>query len=208
MSKSRIPWNLGRKLGQKKPFTFDQIQSLTRLLEDKKRYRDLCLFCLGIDTSLRGGDLVRLKVSQVMDELGCPKKELQAIQQKTGQGAVAAITPYTQSAVNCFVVEAGLKSNDYLFTGRTGDRQKPLSTNYLRRLVKSWAEMLGLNPADYSSHSLRRSKVSYLYARGVRPEMLRYLLGHASIQSTQEYLGLDRNQALDLARKFDCFGER
>ena len=83
----------------------------------------------------------------------------------------------------------------------------PISTSYLRRLVKRWAERLELDPENYSSHSLRRSKPAAMYAAGVRPETLRLLLGHASIVSTQEYLGIEKHQALSAAREFDVFKE-
>lgn len=205
MTPSDRAWNAGRKAGQKKPFTIAHIQTLARYLEDNKAYRDLCLFCVGIDSSLRGGDLLNLKVGDVLDGRGYTKSELKTRQQKTGEIVIAALSPYTQSAINCYVIESGLGLDDYLFPSRI--TKQSITTNFLRRLVKQWALILDLDPSDYSSHSLRRSKPTHLYNRGVRPEMLRFLLGHKSLKSTQEYLGLDRSQALDLARQYDCFGE-
>ncbi|SNZ20070.1 tyrosine-type recombinase/integrase [Cohaesibacter gelatinilyticus] len=201
------PWNKDRAVGQKRPFTQDQIRQLANLLKDAERQRELTLFCLGIDTMLRSSDLVRLRVRDLIDQNGQPKPDFSSSQQKTGAAVVSVITPFSQAALRTWIEVGNLSRRDYLFTSRSGDGSKPITTNFLRRLVKKWAAELGLDPTDYSGHSLRRSKPSHLYAQGVRPEMLRLLLGHKSLQSTQAYLGIDQNEALALARKFDCFKE-
>lgn len=204
MNASRPPWNAGRHVGQKRPFTLEQITTLADHLRDDGDDRDLCLFALGIDSSLRGSDLIRLTVGDVLDPQGQPRTELRWRQRKTDEPITAALSGFTRQAIRRWLARPGLKANDWLFPGRSG---QPLTTNHLRRLVKGWANRLGLDPADYSSHSLRRSKPAHMYGQGVRPEMLRLLLGHKSLKSTQEYLGIDRQQALALAREFDCFGD-
>ncbi len=200
------PWNKGMVVGQMRPFTKAQIQSITRTLEEKKSFRDLCLFCLGIDTMLRGSDLIEVKVADVIAPDGDVKSEFKWSQKKTGRPVTSALTPYTKSAINVLVKAKKLSKNDYLFPSRKIIGE-PITTGTLRRLVKKWAYMLGLPDGEYSGHSLRRTKPSLLYAKGVRPEMLRILLGHQSLQSTQEYLGIDQNEALEIARQHDCFRE-
>lgn len=200
------PWNKDRAVGQKKPFSLQNIKTISQHLQRKNQYRDLTLFCLGVDTMLRGSDLLRLRLTDVMQANRHPKSEFIWTQKKTKSSVVAAITPFTQSAICAYSATDGLALNDYLFTSERNPL-RPLSTSYLRRLVKQWAEIAALDPAKYSSHSLRRSKPAHLYREGVRPEMLQLLLGHKSIQSTTAYLGIERNEALDLARKFDCFKE-
>ena len=207
MKNSAEPWNKGRAIGQKRPFTIEQIAQITRTLQSNKQFRDLCLFCLGIDTMLRSADLVRLSVADVMNANGELRKEIAWVQGKTRNPVKSAITPYTESAIACWIASAKLQQSDYLFTAKRGDRTSSLSANYLRRLVKKWATMIGLDPADYAGHSLRRTKPAFMYARGVQPPSLRLLLGQKSLESTQAYLGIDQNEALALARKFDCFKE-
>ena len=200
------PWNKGLVVGQKRPFTKPQIQTITRILEEKKDFRDLCLFCLGIDTMLRGSDLVEVKVAHVRERNGRIKSEFKWNQKKTGKPVIGAITPYAQSAISVLVASNHLTGDQYLFSSRksSGD---PITTGTLRRLVKKWAMMIDLPAIEYSGHSLRRTKPSLLYAKGVRPEMLRILLGHQSLQSTQAYLGIDQNEALAIARHHNCFQE-
>ena len=202
------PWNKSKAVGQKRPFTLEQIALITRHLEFGKQFRNLCLFCLGIDTMLRSSDLVQIRVSDLMDVNGHPKSEILWRQTKTKNTVHIALSPYAISTVCCHVASNKLRPSDFLFTAERGDGLRPLSTNFLRRLVKQWAVKIGLDPEEYAGHSLRRSKPAFMYQQGVQPASLRLLLGQKSLESTQAYLGIDHNDALRLARQYDCFREK
>lgn len=58
----REPWNKGKIVGQKAPFKLKDIWALRVRLQMEGRVRELALFNLGIDSKLRGCDLVALKV--------------------------------------------------------------------------------------------------------------------------------------------------
>ncbi len=58
----REPWNRGKLVGQKAPFKLKDIWALRVRLQMEGRVRELALFNLGIDSKLRGCDLVALKV--------------------------------------------------------------------------------------------------------------------------------------------------
>ena len=61
----REPWNKGKIVGQKAPFKLKDIWALRVRLQMEHRVRELALFNLGIDSKLRGCDLVSLKVRDV-----------------------------------------------------------------------------------------------------------------------------------------------
>jgi hypothetical protein len=61
----REPWNKGKIVGQKAPFKLKDIWALRVRLQMEARVRELALFNLGIDSKLRGCDLVALKVRDV-----------------------------------------------------------------------------------------------------------------------------------------------
>ena len=61
----REPWNKGKIIGQKAPFKLKDIWALRVRLQMEGRVRELALFNLGIDSKLRGCDLVALKVWDV-----------------------------------------------------------------------------------------------------------------------------------------------
>ena len=61
----REPWNKGKIVGQKAPFKLKDIWALRVRLQMESRVRELALFNLGIDSKLRGCDLVSLQVDDV-----------------------------------------------------------------------------------------------------------------------------------------------
>jgi hypothetical protein len=63
----RESWNKGKIVGQKAPFKLKDVWALRVRLQMESRVRELALFNLGIDSKLRGCDLVGLKVRDVCD---------------------------------------------------------------------------------------------------------------------------------------------
>jgi hypothetical protein len=61
----REPWDKCKIVGQKTPFKLKDIWALRVRLQMEGRVRELALFNLGIDSKLRGSDLVGLKVRDV-----------------------------------------------------------------------------------------------------------------------------------------------
>ena len=61
----REPWNKGKIVGQKAPFKLKDIWALRVRLQMENRVRELALFDLGIDSKLRGCDLVNLCVRDI-----------------------------------------------------------------------------------------------------------------------------------------------
>lgn len=77
------PWNKDRIIGQKRPLQISHIWGIRIRLELEQKVRDLALFNLGLDSKLRGCDLVKLKVSDV----ACGRSllsRIHVVQQKTG----------------------------------------------------------------------------------------------------------------------------
>ncbi|MCP4402587.1 MAG: tyrosine-type recombinase/integrase [bacterium] len=91
---------------------------------------------------------------------------------------------------------------DFLFTRTEGQTSRPITSNYHQRLVKKWASMIRLNPDEYSTHSLRRTLPTIIYAETKNIEAVRVLLGQNSVTVTSHYLNLDGKKALDIAKRF------
>ena len=58
----REPWNKGEIVGRKAPFKLKDVWALRVRLQMESRGRELALFNLGIDSKLRGCDLVSLNI--------------------------------------------------------------------------------------------------------------------------------------------------
>jgi hypothetical protein len=64
-SNRRVPWNKGKLVGQTAPFKPKDIWALRVRLQMEHRVRKLALFSPGIASTLRGCDLVALRVRDV-----------------------------------------------------------------------------------------------------------------------------------------------
>ncbi|WP_266171344.1 tyrosine-type recombinase/integrase [Dyella subtropica] len=66
-------------------------------------------------------------------------------------------------------------------------------------MVKRWAASVGLQPADYGTHSMRRTKPTLIYRRTHNLRAVQLLLGHTKLESTVRYLAIEVEDALALA---------
>jgi hypothetical protein len=114
-------WNKGKIVGQKAPFKLKDIWALRVRLQMEGRVRELALFNLGIDSKLRGCDLLSLKVRDV-----CHGDQVAAraivMQHKTQRPVQFEITQATRDAVQAWIKQAGLRPEDFLSSSRLHDR--------------------------------------------------------------------------------------
>lgn len=195
----REPWNKGKIVGQKAPFKLKDIWALRVRLQMEGRVRELALFNLGIDSKLRGCDLVALKVRDV-----CHGDQLAAraivMQQKTKRPVQFEITQATRDALQAWIKQAKLKSDDFLFPSRLHDSPH-LGTRQYARILGHWVNDLGLDPAEYGTHSLRRTKATLIYRRTKNLRAVQLLLGHSKLESTVRYLGIEVDDALEISEQ-------
>ena len=97
---------------------------------------------------------------------------------------------------------AKLSGNDYLFPSRIRG-SKHLSTRQYARIVESWVTSIGLDPAAYGTHSMRRTKATLIYRRTKNLRAVQLLLGHSSLDSTVRYLGIEIDDALEMSEQLD-----
>ena len=123
-------------------------------------------------------------------------------QKKTGRPVRFELTDQTRQAINAYMAEAGKKPGDYLFTGRRGPGEC-LTTRQYARLVSEWLVSIDLDPLKFATHSLRRTKATLIYRRTGNLRAVQLLLGHGKIESTARYLGIEVDDALEIAEKID-----
>ncbi|QRE76785.1 MULTISPECIES: tyrosine-type recombinase/integrase [Methylobacterium] len=198
-STTRVPWNRGRIVGPKPPLKPKHIWALRTRLQLANRTRDLALFNLAVDSKLRGCDLVRLRVSDV--HLGdAVRLRATVCQQKTGRPVPFEITEPTREALADWLASRSLRAGDWLFPSRSR-RGQHLTTRHYGRLVDHWVALIGLDPAAYGTHSLRRTKVALVYKRTGNIRACQLLLGHTKLESTVRYLGIEVDDALILSEQ-------
>lgn len=194
-----IPWNKGKLSGQKPPFTPQQIWAIRIRLQIDNKLRDLAMFNLAIDSKLRGCDLVKIRVSDIANN-GKVRSRAQVVQQKTQRPVQFEITSQARQALEQWITTANLEPPDYLFPSRI--KESPhVSTRQYSRIVRRWVGSIGLDPSAYGTHSIRRTKASLIYRRTKNLRAVQILLGHTKMESTIRYLGIEVDDALELAEQ-------
>ena len=195
----REPWNKGKIVGQKAPFKTKDIWALRVRLQIDSRLRELALFNLGIDSKLRGCDLVGLKVRDIChgDQVAT---RATVMQQKTQRPVQFEITPATREAVQKWIKHAQLRSEDFLFPSRLHESEH-LGTRQYARILDGWVAELGLDSTSYGTHSMRRTKATLIYRRTKNLRAVQLLLGHSKLESTVRYLGIEVDDAIELSEQ-------
>lgn len=196
-----VPWNKGKLMGQKLPLKPREIWAIRFRLQLAHRTRELALFNLGIDSKLRGCDLVALRVSDVAPG-GHVAPRAMVMQKKTHQPVKFEITEQTRDAISAWLAEAGLRHDDRLFPSRAAATPH-VTTRQYARILKSWIRSIGLDASAYGTHSMRRTKPTLIYRRTRNLRAVQLLLGHTRLESTVRYLGIEVDDALEIAEQTD-----
>jgi integrase len=160
-SHSPEPWNKGKLIGQKSPLKLKDIWAIRFHLQQGRCIRDLALFKLAIDSKLRGCDLVDLRLRDISHGNQIMSRAI-VMQQKTKRPVQFEITEQTREAVTAWIAKANLNSKQYLFPSRLS-KSPHITTRQYARIVHRWVESIGLDPADYGTHTMRRTKATLIY---------------------------------------------
>ncbi len=198
-SKGRPAWNAGRKLGTKRPLKPQQVWAIRFWLDHKGRLRDRAMFDLAIDSKLRGCDVVKMKIGDVVLG-GRVRTRATVVQQKTGKPVQSELLDPARGSLLAWLDRRGGSVTDYVFPSRI-DHARPISTRQYARLVDERVTGIDLRCEDYGTHSLRRTKASIIYKQTGNLRAVQILLGHTKIESTVRYLGVDVEDALTLAER-------
>jgi integrase len=197
VANSREPWNKGKLVGQKVPLKLKEIWAIRIRLQLAGLTRDLALFNLAIDSKLRACDLVKLRVRDVCHGDRVAARAI-VMQQKTRRSVQFEITEATREAIADWMRRASLRSEDHLFPSRLRGSAH-LSTRQYARIVARWVRKIGLDPAAYGTHTMRRTKATLIYRRTKNLRAVQLLLGHSKLESTVRYLGIEVDDALEIA---------
>jgi integrase len=188
-------------VGAKLPLRPMHVWAIRVRLQIERRLRDLALFDIAIDSKLRGCDVVSLRLTDIL-AAGSLRRRAIVIQRKTGRPVQFEITEQARRSIADWLNLRRGEPNGWLFPSRLVPGAH-LSTRQYIRLVKGWIARIGLEPAAYGSHSLRRTKVSLLYRKTGNLRACQLLLGHTKLESTARYLGVELDDALALSESLE-----
>ena len=171
----------------------NDIQRFKQYYLDRQQIRNYTMVTLGMNTSLRIGDLLNLKWKDVYDFQNiCFCKHLRVLEQKTekqnmialNQEALLALEYLRRSLVS-------ISENNYLFQSREG-KNRPITRVQAFRIIKTAAEELHFE-GTISCHSLRKTIGYHAWKRGVPPAVIMTIYNHSSLEVTKRYLSIDQD---------------
>jgi integrase len=157
--------------------------------------RDYAMFTVGINTGLRGSDLIGLRFKDILTPDGQIKSALDVKEQKTSNHRHIALCSKVREALSVLCSNNGnTNRDDFVFPSRKGGK---MSIQRLHQLVNEWAKETGIN-GHFGSHTLRKTFGYFHYKQGTDIAWLMDIFGHSSQRTTLRYIGIQQ-QGIDEA---------
>lgn len=153
--------------------------------------RDRAILALLVCCGLRRTELAGLCAGDIVQ-----RENRWAIVDLPGKGGrlrTVPVPPVVKAAVDEWTTAAGIRRGPLFRSTRPADagREAPLTGKMIWHLVAKYAARIGVR--DLAPHDLRRTCAKLCRASGGELEQIQFLLGHASIQTTERYLGSRQN---------------
>src|SRR5271167_3377352 len=163
--------------------------------------RDSAMLAMLFGCGLRRSELVGLQLDEVQMRQGH-----WAIVDLIGKGGHIRTVPipaWVKAALDEWIAEAGItRGRIFRAVGRAGKVWgNGVSQNVVWYVVKTCCERAGLQ--HIAPHDLRRTCAKLCHRSGGELEQIQFLLGHASVQTTERYLGCKQNLGHPVNDLFD-----
>jgi len=173
-----------------RPLTSEEIESISQTFSGKYEVRNRCMFILGIKTGMRISELLSLDIGDVFEK-GKPVDVLNLRKQQVKGKKEARSIPLNDAAKDAIkeLVEwhGEITDSTPLFPSQIGgDRITRMQGH---RILKKAYEDAGLT-GKVTTHSLRKSFGTKIYAVTKDIMVTKELLGHANVNTTQKYIGV------------------
>ncbi|API93482.1 MULTISPECIES: site-specific integrase [unclassified Virgibacillus] len=156
--------------------------------------RNLLLFTIGINTGLRIGDIVRLKIADVKGRTNFTIREGKTQKKRTVH--LNAIMADIAEYITEYLPD---KPDDYwLFPSRKGNGH--ITTTQAYRILNKAADLIGRN--DIGTHTLRKTFGYHYYQRTKDVATLMEIFNHADQATTKRYIGIREQEIANSLRDF------
>jgi integrase len=155
-ARERRPWNAGNMVGAKRPLRPRDVWAIRFFLDEHRRLRDRALFDQAIESKLRGCDIVKMMIGDIVTS-GTIRNRSTVMQQKTHRPVQFELMAEARKTLLTWLNRRGGTLDDFIFPSRI-NYMGHLSTRQYARLVDEWVGAVGLNVSEYGTHSMRRTK--------------------------------------------------
>lgn len=157
--------------------------------------RDRAIIAVFLGAGLRRGEVAALCVATIQQREG--RWALVDIAGKHGRIRTVPIAPWVYQAVHVWLDAARITEGPIFRAINKGGRiidstaHTGITDQAARNIVNAYASMLGL--PEIAPHDLRRTFAKLAHKGGASMEQIQLSLGHASVKTTEIYLGVDQD---------------
>src|SRR3984957_16103983 len=116
-AKERRPGNAGRLIGAKRALKLQQVWAIRFWLDRERRLRDRAMFDLAIDSKLRGCDVVKVKIGDLVGGSRVRSRAI-VVQQKTGQPVQFELLEPPRGSILAWLERRGGSLDEFVFRSR------------------------------------------------------------------------------------------
>lgn len=183
-----------------------KIAQIKNLLRGEKRYRDLLLFTVGINSALRISDLLQLRIDHFIDEAGVNRTTFTIEEQKRGKRNTITINKSMTDALEEYRaaypdIEAD-GMHFVFFNTRTNDYTKSVSRQTVRNHISNLCHSVGLR-GNFGTHTMRKTWGYHAYKNGVPLVTIMKKLNHSRPDVTMRYIGITDDELAEVANKLN-----
>lgn len=183
-----------------------KIAQIKNLLRGQRRYRDLLLFVVGINTALRASDLLVLQIGDFVTPDGKPRLRFWIREAKRGKRNEIVINDAMREALKAYLAAYPAildnPKNYLFFNTRMSDFSQPIARKQAWKLIDQICHEVGLQ-GNYGTHTLRKTWGYHARLAGVGIELIMHNLNHNSLAYTKRYLGITDEELAEVARRLN-----
>lgn len=170
--------------------SYSDYQRLVQTLIDEKKYWWACYCILSFCTGLRFSDVSRLTWEDILDQ-----RKIIITAKKTNKTHVIPIGENASDHFSTLYEKMGSPNkSEIILKNHKGFEDKPVSSQYVNRTLKSWIRKYNLDIENFSTHSFRKTFGRYVYEKSGRDDKallyLNRIFKHTSLDTTIIYLGV------------------
>lgn len=199
--------------GEPRDLSDDELERILRMPDRRARagIRDLAILQLMAGAGLRRSEVSRLKFTAIVERrryrdprvraaLGTSEPYAVKVRGKRGRERTVPLLPQVLQALIAWRDVRPAADTDLLFTTLpvvAGRIPGPLDARDVGRIAERHATTAGLDPEKRGAHVLRHTFATRLRRKDVAIDVIRDLLGHADIRTTQIYSRVNHEQLED-----------
>ena len=185
-----------KKKSLPKYLTLEQSLELLNAVDGDYKERDYCILTLFLNCGLRVSEMASLNYTDIHQD------DTMRVVGKGNKERIIYLNSACVSAIENYMRVRpvdGVKDKYALFISRNHRR---MSVKTIQAMVYKYLEKIGLNAQGYSCHKLRHTAATLMYQYGgVDIRVLKDVLGHENLGTTEIYTHLSSEQMKNAAEK-------